>query len=352
MHIPDGYLSPATCAALYAGAAPFWYLALARLRRALHTRLIPLVSLFAAFSFVVMMFNIPLPGGTTGHAIGVGVATVVLGPWASMLAISLALVIQAFFFGDGGITALGANCFNMGVVGSLAAWLTYRGLASGSALTSSRRLFAAGMAGYVAVNAAALLTAVEFGIQPLIYLDPTGAPLYAPYPLHIAVPAMMIGHLTVAGLTEFVVSAGVVAYLQRRDPELLAQAAGTAAAERAPGSPRALVTMWAGLGLLMVLAPIGILAGGTAWGEWAASDFEDAAARAGIERASLGVPPPASVPRGLDRLSSVWTAPWPDYAPPFVRSPSFGYVLSAVFGVGLVILASLLTLWLVRLRAS
>jgi cobalt/nickel transport system permease protein len=87
MHIPDGYLSPSTCAALYVGAAPFWYVAAKRTNRLLHSRLMPRISLFAAFSFVLMMFNIPLPGGTTGHATGIGIATVVLGPWASMLAI-------------------------------------------------------------------------------------------------------------------------------------------------------------------------------------------------------------------------------------------------------------------------
>src|ERR1700690_3890209 len=132
MHIPDGYLSPATCAALYAGSAPFWYIALRRLKRALNTRMVPLLSVFAAFSFIIMMFNLPLPGGTTGHAVGVGIATIVLGPWASILAISIALVIQAIFFGDGGIMAVGANCFNMGVIGSLVAYATYR-LISGNA---------------------------------------------------------------------------------------------------------------------------------------------------------------------------------------------------------------------------
>ena len=68
MHIPDGYLSPVTCAVLYAAAAPFWAIALKRVKRLLNTKLVPLLSVFAAFSFVIMMFNIPLPGGTTGHA--------------------------------------------------------------------------------------------------------------------------------------------------------------------------------------------------------------------------------------------------------------------------------------------
>ena len=70
MHIPDGYLSPATCAATYAITLPFWYLALARVKRLLHTRMVPLLAVFSAFSFVIMMFNLPLPGGTTGHAAG------------------------------------------------------------------------------------------------------------------------------------------------------------------------------------------------------------------------------------------------------------------------------------------
>ncbi|MGN6362276.1 MAG: energy-coupling factor ABC transporter permease, partial [Thermomicrobiales bacterium] len=64
MHIPDGYLSPQTCAVFYAAAAPFWYVALQRLKRLLTSRLVPIISIFAAFSFVIMMFNLPLPGGT------------------------------------------------------------------------------------------------------------------------------------------------------------------------------------------------------------------------------------------------------------------------------------------------
>src|SRR5580704_15417017 len=140
MHIPDGYLSPSTCAVLYAGAATGWYSALKRLKRMLLSRVIPLISVFAAFSFVVMMFNLPLPGGTTGHALGVTISAIVLGPSGSILAISIALAIQALFFGDGGISTLGANCFNMAIVASLVAYATYRLLAARSSLGSSRRI--------------------------------------------------------------------------------------------------------------------------------------------------------------------------------------------------------------------
>src|SRR5208283_1708204 len=179
MHIPDGYLSPSTCAVLYAGASVGWYGASRRIRQSLSTRMVPLISVFAAFAFVVMMFNLPLPGGTTGHAVGVTIAAVVLGPSGAILAISIALAIQALFFGDGGITALGANCFNMAIVGSLIAYATYRVISGRVPIESPRRVFAAALAGYVSINVTALLAAIELGIQPILFRDSSGAPLYA-----------------------------------------------------------------------------------------------------------------------------------------------------------------------------
>ena len=111
MHIPDGYLSPATCGTLYAVSVPFWYLAVSRVRKVLTHRTVPVLALFAAFSFVLMMFNIPLPGGTTAHAIGGTLLAIVLGPWAAVLGISVVLGIQALFFGDGGLITLGCQLF-------------------------------------------------------------------------------------------------------------------------------------------------------------------------------------------------------------------------------------------------
>jgi cobalt/nickel transport system permease protein len=345
MHIPDGYLSPATCAALYTGAAPFWYVALKRVRKALHTRLVPLISLFAAFSFVIMMFNLPLPGGTTGHAVGIGLAAVVLGPWAAMLAVSIAIVIQALFFGDGGITAIGANCFNMAIVGALAAYAVYRIISGRAAIGSARRVIAAGLSGYAAINVSALLAAIEFGIQPLLFKDATGAPLYCPYPLSIAIPAMMLGHLTIAGFAELTVSAGVVAFLQRSDPSLLKSTAGGAEIAE-PAAGRTLRPLWVGLVALLILTPLGILATGSAWGEWMARDFSDPAVRHEIAASSFHQPAPLSAPQGLAHLSQIWTAPFARYAPPYVRRAAFGYLLSAMFGAGLILLACLTVGWL------
>lgn len=358
MHIPDGYLSPGTCAALYAAATPFWYISLQRTKRLLNTRMVPLLSLAAAFSFVVMMFNLPLPGGTTGHAIGVGAAAIILGPWGSMLAVSTALVIQAVFFGDGGITTLGANCFNIAIVGSLVAYATYRMIAAGAAVGSKRHTVAATIAGYVAINAGAFLAAVEFGIQPMLFRDASGAPLYAPYGLAVAVPAMMIGHLTIAGLAEAVLSGGIISYVQRSRPELLVRDAAMAASgERSlqsidGGGWRGLKPVWLVLALLLLLMPLGVLAVGTAWGEWSAQDFASAEGRAGIAAASGSQAPPAEVPAGLHRLSSMWTAPFPDYAPPLVKNEAIGYMLSGMFGAGLVMLTTLALGRVVRRRST
>lgn len=354
MHIPDGYLSPSTCATLYAGAAVGWYSALKRSKRMLLSRVVPLISVFAAFSFVIMMFNLPLPGGTTGHALGVTVAAIVLGPSGAILAISIALAIQALLFGDGGISTLGANCFNMAIVGGLVAYASYRLIAAGSSISSRRRMVAAGIAGYLAINAAALAAAIEFGIQPVLFHSANGTPMYAPYPLRIAIPAMMIGHLAFAGIAEALISAGLVAYMQVAEPGLLRATSGITAGEMLTvPAGRSLRRLWITVALLMLLTPLGILAAGKAWGEWSPSAFASEQSRAQVAVASKGAAPPVRAPAGLTRLSNIWTAPFPAYAPAFVKSPSFGYLMSAIFGVGGVLLLSvLLQLWLQRQRDS
>jgi cobalt/nickel transport system permease protein len=172
----------------------------------------------------------------------------------------------------------------------------------------------------------------------MLYRNAAGAPLYCPYPLSIAVPAMMLGHLTIAGLAELFVSAGAVAFLQHFDPQLLRATSGAARAESKP--VRTLRPLWAALGALMILTPIGILAAGSAWGEWLASDYSNPAVRRQMAASSLSVPPPTIAPQGLERLCALWTAPFARYAPPYVRSAAFGYLLSAMFGVGLVMLGS------------
>lgn len=339
MHIPDGYLSPSTCAATLAVAAPFWYLALGKMKALLQTRLVPLIGLVAAFSFLVMMFNLPLPGGTSGHAVGLAIAPILLGPWAAMLALSLALFIQAIFFGDGGITTFGANCLNLAIVGPWVAYGIYRVLAGSAPLESPRRVLAAALAGYGAINVAALLTGLELGVQPLWFQDASGTPLYAPYPLHIAVPAMLAGHLTIAGLAEALISGGLVAYVQKSHPELLSTP--VTALDGAAQGWRSTRSLWALIGGLLVASPLGLLATGIAWGEWSLDDWQDPVTRQLITQASGNQAPPEGIPQGLEWLSQLWSAPIPDYAPEFLHNPYLGYLLSAMLGVGLVVLTLL-----------
>jgi len=116
VHIPDGYISPHTSGIFYIASIPLLCLSLRMVRSKLKQSQVPLLALLAAFSFLVMMFNIPLPGGTTGHAIGGVLIAILVGPWPALLSVSLALAIQALFFGDGGIVALGANIFNLAFV--------------------------------------------------------------------------------------------------------------------------------------------------------------------------------------------------------------------------------------------
>jgi cobalt/nickel transport system permease protein len=352
MHIPDGYLSPVSCFATYSASAPFWYVALQKLRKQLHTRLLPFISLFAAFSFVIMMFNLPLPGGTSAHAVGVGLGAALLGPWASMIAISLALLIQAVLFGDGGVTVLGANCLNMAIAGSLVAAAVYRLVSGNSPITSRRRVVGSALGGYLGLNTAAFLAAIEFGVQPLWFKDAHGVPAYAPYPLAIAIPAMMIGHLAIAGVAEALVSGGILAYLQRVNLPLLGRTAGlTSPASRRSFAAASLRPLWAGLALLMILTPLGLVATGTAWGEWTSADLRNPDTRQQIEHAS-GASLPRQVPAGFERLSTVWTAPIPAYAPPVLKSRSFGYVLSALFGSGFILFVGVAANWLLGTRRS
>lgn len=221
MHIPDGYLSPQTYVPFYAFIIPYLAMAARKVRKTIRSRNVPLLAMGAAFSFVIMMFNIPIPGGTTGHAVGGVIVAILLGPWAASVAVSIALIIQALMFGDGGITAIAANCFNMAIVMPFVGYYTYKIIAGNSAITSSRRWVAGAIAGYLALNVAAVLTGIEFGIQPLIAKAVDGHPLYAPYPLAVAVPVMAAEHLVLFGFIEGLVTALIVRYLQKAESQLL-----------------------------------------------------------------------------------------------------------------------------------
>jgi len=220
MHIPDGYLSPQTFVPLYGASFVFWAIALKKIKQELSTKYIPYLAMAAAFSFLIMMFNVPIPGGTTGHAVGGALIAILLGPWAAVLAVSVVLIIQAIVFGDGGITAIGANCFNMAVVMPFVSYWVFK-LIKGGANSGKRVYVAAFLAGYIGLSVAATLTGFEFGIQPMIASAPDGKPLYAPYPLSIAVPVMALEHLLVFSIVEGMVTALILKYFVKHESALV-----------------------------------------------------------------------------------------------------------------------------------
>ena len=142
------------------------------------------------------------------------------GPWAAMIAVSVALIIQALVFGDGGITAIGANCFNMAVFMPFAAWYIFK-LFGNDPTRKSRVFVAAFISGYLSLVLAAILTAIEFGIQPMIASTADGKALYCPYDLSIAIPAMAIEHLLIFGIAEGLITAFIIRYFLKNDPGLI-----------------------------------------------------------------------------------------------------------------------------------
>jgi len=318
MHIPDGYLSPVTCAVMLVLVLPFWMRGVQKLRQKMTAKNVPLVALFAAFCFVIMMFNVPIPGGTTAHAVGGALAAIILGPEIATMAVSIALVIQAIFFGDGGILSIGANCFNMAVILPYASFAIYQWISAKAPLDSSKRVVGAAVGGWAGLTIAAFFAGVEFGIQPALWHTANGTPLYAPYPLSVAVPAMVIPHALVASVVEGLITALVVAYLQRANRPALETFSNAQVAPEEGGVAKSRV-FWVGLAVLIIATPLGLLAPGTAWGEWGTNELN-----------GLGF---SFIPQGMQRLAGLWSAPLPDYNLPALKNATAGYIFSAAVGV-------------------
>ncbi len=220
MHIPDGYLSPYFAISMSAITVPGWAFAIRRVQKELSQKTLPLISFFSALSFVIMLFHLPIPGGTTAHAVGGTFIALVVGPWAAILAISTALILQALFFGDGGILALFTNAFNLSMLLPLVGYSIYSILTRNTTLQAKWRVWAAGIAAYSGLAFAALMTGIELGIQPLLFHDSRAA-LYIPYHLNQTIPVMLLSHLFGAGFVEAALTGLGVAYLQHSHPEYL-----------------------------------------------------------------------------------------------------------------------------------
>lgn len=315
MHIPDNYLSPATCAVMGAVMVPVWASTIKKVKKEVTKKKMPLMGIGASLSFLTMMFNVPLPGGTTGHAVGGTLLAILLGPEAACISITIALLIQALLFADGGVLAFGANCFNMAFVIPFVGYYIYKFLKERTK-TVKGEYISTFISSYIGINVAALCASIEFGIQPLLFKDALGMPLYCPYPLSITIPSMLIPHLAVAGVLEGIITVGVLSFIKKVSPDTIYE-----------GSTTKAKPIYGLIIALICLSPLGLLATGTAWGEWGTDEISSVVTGGN----ALGF-----VPKGMENGFSFSTL-MPDYSVQGIPE-SFGYILSAVAGVAILLI--------------
>ncbi|MFN3805453.1 MAG: energy-coupling factor ABC transporter permease [Pyrobaculum sp.] len=202
MHIPDGYLDPVIAGVFFILAAVVLGLSLFRLRE---VKVTPLFGVLSAAIFVAQMLNWPIPGGTSAHFAGGALAGILLGPYAGVVAMSIVLTIQTLVFNDGGITAWGANVWNMAVVNVVVGYYLY------GALERYSKTAAAFVAGWAGVTLAAIFVGLELGLSTAFA-----------YGLAVTIPVMAIWH-ALLGVVEGVITAGAVGYIAGRRPEVLRQ---------------------------------------------------------------------------------------------------------------------------------
>jgi cobalt/nickel transport system permease protein len=208
MHIPDGFLDPgvvATASVVSAGVVAY---SLKRANNELDERRVPLLGVTAAFVFAVQMLNFPVAGGTSGHLLGAALAAVLLGPWLACLVMTVVLTTQAFVFADGGISALGANVLNMGIIGALGV---------GFLMTWARHVLPRTRTGFLAVVAGGSWLAVMAGATACsIELALSGT-----VPFGTVLPAMLGVHALI-GVGEAVITVAAISAVLASRPDLVA----------------------------------------------------------------------------------------------------------------------------------
>ena len=314
MHIPDGYISPKTFIPSYLIFIPLLYYAIKKVKKILDEQTIPLISSLAALSFVIMMFNIPIPGGTSGHAIGAAVIAILFNPWIGFLSISVVLIIQALVFGDGGITTYAVNALNMGFVTSFTAYYIHSFFKN--RINNKINYF---ISGWFSIVLASLFVAVILGIQPVIASDSLGNPLYFPFGLKISIPALVVTHALFFGVAEGIFTMITISYIQKVYKTKIIEL--TKVSEK---NDIFIFLSW--LAIIIALVPLGLFSESRAWGEWGLSFFKD----------KLGF-----VPNGILKLSEIYFAPVKDYSLKGLSSVE-SYYFSAFLGVLVILLIFLL----------
>ncbi len=214
MHIPDGLLDPITTIVLWIVTIAIMILGYFRMGKMFEKedseKMIPYIGVLAAVIFAFQFVNYPVPGGTSGHLVGGTLVAIILGPWASVIVMFLILVIQSLF-GDGGITALGPNAFNMGIIGGIVGFyivvLLVRIFNKTSLKKELKVAIATAIGSYIAIVLASFICGIEIGIGGAI-------------PMEIAIPAMVFWHLII-GIGEAIISALIVFYIYKTKPDFI-----------------------------------------------------------------------------------------------------------------------------------
>lgn len=288
MHIPDGFLSARVALGYAALSALGLGVACLRLRSQRDRGASALLGVSAAFVFAAQMVNFPVAAGTSGHLVGSALAGALLGLPGALVVMSAVIIMQCFMFADGGVFALGANVFNMGLVGCVVGFCCYR-LLCGSAPSPTRRVASVAFAGWCATIAGALSCAGQLSLSGAARLS-------------VVLPAMLGVHALI-GVGEAVISSLIVASVLRFRPELL-EGSGQVAAR-----PRT-VAVYAGLGLSITVAAL-------------LAPIADAAPD-GFSRVTQAL--------GLHSSASPWLAPLSQYGVPGIVSGALATVLAGCLG--------------------
>jgi cobalt/nickel transport system permease protein len=209
MHIPDGFLSPQTYLPAYALAAGAWWWAARGVATRLDEQTVPQLAALTALSYGLGLVMLPIPGGTSGHLVGVAMLALLFGTRLAFLAYSLVLLLQSLLFGAGGITALPVNALALGLAGATVAVGVFH------ALRRWHEDAAVALAAWCSVMVSAALVGGVLGLQPLIAQRPDGTPLFFPFGLSIVLPAVLLPHVLV-GLGEAALTVAVWRFARRR----------------------------------------------------------------------------------------------------------------------------------------
>lgn len=206
MHIPDGFVDVKTAVSTGVVSAGGLAAAIYKVRKFFKARVVALMGVISALIFAGQMVNFTIPGGTSGHLLGGALAAVVLGPHAGAIILSIVLLVQCFIFADGGVTALGANIFNMAIVGVYGAFLVYKAI---ERLSRSKTNFylSVAIASWLSVVVASFFAALELGIS-------------GTYAMGITMKAMVLVHMVI-GVGEALITTAIVAFIDRVRPDLI-----------------------------------------------------------------------------------------------------------------------------------